>query len=132
MRRSVGRSFNCITVDGDTSTSDTLLAFATGKAGHPTVTRPDDPLLRDFRRQLDALCIDLATLVVRDGEGAEKFVTIHVTGAVSMAALLGTLAGDDTIQVIPTSIKGTRRLRDAIDRLFRMEGEARGRKVRRR
>jgi glutamate N-acetyltransferase/amino-acid N-acetyltransferase len=68
------RSFNSITVDGDTSTSDTFLAFATG------VRRADPDALRDA---LMDLCRELALLIVRDGEGAEKLVTINVTGAQS-------------------------------------------------
>jgi glutamate N-acetyltransferase/amino-acid N-acetyltransferase len=80
------RSFNSITVDGDTSTSDTALLFATGKAGHKRVTRPADPRLKSFRRALDEVMIDLAQQIVRDGEGAEKFVTIEVKGAASAKA----------------------------------------------
>ena len=80
------RSFNSITVDGDTSTSDTVLLCATGQARHKRVTRKSDPRLRDFRRALDEIMVDLAQQIVRDGEGAEKFVTIHVTGATSTAA----------------------------------------------
>ena len=80
------RSFNSITVDGDTSTSDTVLLFATGQAKHKRVTRKSDPRLRDFRRALDEVMVDLAQQIVRDGEGAEKFVTINVTGATSAAA----------------------------------------------
>ncbi|MGE0258822.1 MAG: bifunctional glutamate N-acetyltransferase/amino-acid acetyltransferase ArgJ [Alphaproteobacteria bacterium] len=76
-------SFNSITVDSDTSTSDTVLLCATGQARHAPVTRPDDPRLADFRRALDTVMVDLATQIVRDGEGAEKFVTIEVTGAES-------------------------------------------------
>ncbi|HEY1259652.1 MAG TPA: bifunctional glutamate N-acetyltransferase/amino-acid acetyltransferase ArgJ [Stellaceae bacterium] len=75
------RSFNSITVDGDTSTSDTLLLCATRQAAHRPVARPDDPRLADFRQALDRVLIDLAQQVVRDGEGAQKFVTITVTGA---------------------------------------------------
>jgi len=80
------RSFNSITVDGDTSTSDTLLLVATGKAGNRRITRAADPALRAFRRALDELLVDLAQQVVRDGEGAEKFVTIEVSGAASAGA----------------------------------------------
>ena len=80
------RAFNSITVDGDTSTSDTLLLCATGKAKHKRVTRATDPRLRDFRRALDAVLIDLAQQIVRDGEGAQKFITIRVTGAASSKA----------------------------------------------
>ncbi len=77
------RSFNCTTVDGDTSTSDTVLLIATGKAGHGSVDSAADPRLKDFKRQLDDLLRDLAIQIVRDGEGAEKLVEIRVTGAVS-------------------------------------------------
>ena len=86
LRRAADRSFNAITVDGDTSTSDTMLICATGQADHPGVTDHRDRLLTDFRRQLDGLAIDLAHQVVRDGEGAQKFVTITVTGATSARA----------------------------------------------
>ncbi|HTH97067.1 MAG TPA: bifunctional glutamate N-acetyltransferase/amino-acid acetyltransferase ArgJ [Stellaceae bacterium] len=75
------KSFNAITVDSDTSTSDTILLAATGKAGNAAVTNATDPALRGFRKALDSLLLDLAHLVVRDGEGAEKFVEIRVKGA---------------------------------------------------
>lgn len=78
----VETSFNCITVDSDTSTSDTVQLFATGcGAPHPEVTSVDDPALKEFRAKLSAVCLDLAWQVVRDGEGAQKFITITVTGA---------------------------------------------------
>lgn len=80
------RSFNCTTVDGDTSTSDTVLLFATGRAGNPSPASPDDPALADFAAALLDLCVDLATQVVRDGEGAQKFVTIRICGAVDDAS----------------------------------------------
>ena len=80
------RSFNSITVDGDTSTSDTVLLCATGQARHQPVTRAADRRLDGFRTALGRIMIDLAQQVVRDGEGAQKFVTIDVTGAESAAA----------------------------------------------
>ena len=80
------RSFNSITVDGDTSTSDTVLLCATGAARHKAVTGPRDPHLKEFRAALDAVLVDLAQQIVRDGEGAEKFVTIAVSGAASPRA----------------------------------------------
>ena len=83
---STDRSFNCMTVDGDTSTSDTVLLCATGQAPHRAVASPGDRRLRDFRRALDAVMIDLAQQIVRDGEGAQKFVTIEVTGAATARA----------------------------------------------
>jgi len=77
------RSFSCITVDGDTSTSDTVLAFATGAAGNVPLASNDYAGAAAFRAALDAVCLELAHLVVRDGEGASKFITIDVTGAES-------------------------------------------------
>ncbi len=77
------KSFSCITVDGDTSTSDTVLAFATGKADHAQVTGWDSPGAYAFAAALSDMCDQLAQLVVRDGEGATKFITIRVSGAVS-------------------------------------------------
>jgi glutamate N-acetyltransferase/amino-acid N-acetyltransferase len=80
----VKNSFNAITVDSDTSTSDTLILFATGKgAHHPAITKTSDKRLNDFRNKLDALLLDLALQVVRDGEGARKLIRIDVTGAES-------------------------------------------------
>jgi glutamate N-acetyltransferase / amino-acid N-acetyltransferase len=76
-------SFNCITVDSDTSTSDTVLAFATGKAGNAPLASFDDAGADAFASALDDICRQLAHLVVRDGEGAQKFIEIAVTGAVS-------------------------------------------------
>jgi glutamate N-acetyltransferase/amino-acid N-acetyltransferase len=83
LTKSVDRSFNCITVDGDTSTSDTVLMFATGAAGGPlkALRSAEDARLKGFARALDALCMDLAHQVARDGEGAEKFIEIAITGA---------------------------------------------------
>ena len=87
--KSVGRSFNCITVDSDTSTSDTLLLFATGAAaarGAPEIDDAADPRLAAFRRALDKLLLDLAHQVVCDGEGARKFIEVSVAGAASRKA----------------------------------------------
>jgi len=86
LRASVERSFNAITVDGDTSTSDTVLLVATQQAQHATVSSATEPRLRAFRRALDQVMVDLAQQIVRDGEGAEKFVTIDVSGAMSARA----------------------------------------------
>jgi glutamate N-acetyltransferase/amino-acid N-acetyltransferase len=82
----VGSSFNAITVDSDTSTSDTLMLFATGKAQNPNIARAADPRLADFRKSLDSLLLDLALQVVKDGEGAQKLIRIDVTGAENDAA----------------------------------------------
>ena len=76
-------TFNCITVDSDTSTSDTVLAFATGKAGNAPLSSFDDAGADAFMAALTDLCRQLAHLVVRDGEGAQKFIAVDVTGATS-------------------------------------------------
>ncbi|WP_062113031.1 bifunctional glutamate N-acetyltransferase/amino-acid acetyltransferase ArgJ [Aureimonas sp. AU40] len=82
LTEAVGPSFNSVTVDSDTSTSDTLLLFATGKAGNPQVTDAADPRLQPFREALNAVLLDLARQVARDGEGARKEIQVTVSGAV--------------------------------------------------
>jgi glutamate N-acetyltransferase / amino-acid N-acetyltransferase len=88
LARAVNPSFNCITVDGDTSTSDTVLMFATGAAGNAVkgLRSADDVALKGFAKALDTLCMDLAHQVAKDGEGAEKFIEIAITGAESEKA----------------------------------------------
>lgn len=81
LSKGADQSFNAITVDGDTSTSDTLLLFATGQAGNKAPKTATDKELKGFRAALFDLLRDLAHQVVRDGEGATKFVEIRVTGA---------------------------------------------------
>ncbi|KCZ92434.1 bifunctional glutamate N-acetyltransferase/amino-acid acetyltransferase ArgJ [Hyphomonas johnsonii] len=76
-------TFNAITVDGDTSTSDTLMVFATGANREPVIASRDDARFAAFAAALHATCLDLALQVVKDGEGASKFVTVRVEGAVS-------------------------------------------------
>ncbi len=86
LSKGVGKTFNAITVDSDTSTSDTLLAFATGAAsgrGAPAIDDPRDKRLSSFRRAFNRLLKQLALQVVSDGEGARKLVEITVTGAKS-------------------------------------------------
>ncbi|WP_416897030.1 MAG: bifunctional glutamate N-acetyltransferase/amino-acid acetyltransferase ArgJ [Minwuia sp.] len=76
------RTFNCVTVDGDMSTSDMCLLFATGMGpAHPKVESATDPALADFAEKLEAILRDLAIQIARDGEGAQKLITIDVTGA---------------------------------------------------
>ena len=84
--RANAATFSCITVDGDTSTSDTVMVFATGKAGNARIEGWDSPGADAFAAALAEVCRDLAQLVVRDGEGAQKFITIRVSGAVSDAS----------------------------------------------
>ncbi len=81
----VDETFNRITVDGDTSTNDTVLAFATGKGG-VVVRESDEVAVAALRDALREVCHDLALQIVKDGEGISKFVTIHVRGAPDMAA----------------------------------------------
>ncbi|QDM40164.1 bifunctional glutamate N-acetyltransferase/amino-acid acetyltransferase ArgJ [Altererythrobacter sp. TH136] len=76
-------TFNCITVDSDTSTSDTVLAFATGQAGNAPLASIEDAGADAFAAALHDVCRQLAHLVVRDGEGAAKFIEVAVTGATS-------------------------------------------------
>jgi glutamate N-acetyltransferase / amino-acid N-acetyltransferase len=98
-------SFNAITVDSDTSTSDTLILFATGKgANHPAIAKSSDKRLGDFRKKLDALLLDLALQVVRDGEGAQKLIRVDVTGADS----------DDAAKKIALSIANSPLVKTAI------------------
>ncbi|HEX8373717.1 MAG TPA: bifunctional glutamate N-acetyltransferase/amino-acid acetyltransferase ArgJ [Geminicoccaceae bacterium] len=86
LREGADRSFNATTVDSDTSTSDTLLLLATGAAGNRPAAAADDPALADFREALLAVLTSLAHQVVRDGEGAQKFIAVAVRGAVDDAA----------------------------------------------
>ena len=83
LAEAVAGSFNRITVDSDTSTSDTVLAFATGAGGGPTLTSRDDPGADAVQAALSELCHRLALLVVRDGEGATKLIQVTVAGAES-------------------------------------------------
>src|SRR6187551_806404 len=81
--RANASTFSCITVDSDTSTSDTVLAFATGTAGNAAIASFDDPGADAFVAALHDVCRQLALLVVRDGEGAQKLIEVRVTGAES-------------------------------------------------
>ena len=81
LRQSVETSFNRVTIDGDTSTNDACVLMATGRSGIPLIDDRDDPRCALFSRVLDELMAWLAQSLVRDGEGATKFVTIDVTGA---------------------------------------------------
>ena len=83
LSRNVKSTFNSITVDGDTSTSDTLLLFATGAMEHPLPSNDLDPILKEFEIGLNEVMLDLAKQIVRDGEGAQKLIKINVSGASS-------------------------------------------------
>ncbi|NCF49586.1 MAG: bifunctional glutamate N-acetyltransferase/amino-acid acetyltransferase ArgJ [Bacteroidetes bacterium] len=80
LRDAANRSFNAITVDSDTSTNDSVFLLASGAVDHIEITDANDPELADFRGALDDVMQDLAQQIVRDGEGASKFITIDVAG----------------------------------------------------
>ncbi len=102
-----GPSFNSITVDSDTSTSDTLLLFATGKGGkHAAIAKASDKRLAGFRRALDGLLLDLALQVVRDGEGAQKLIRIDVAGAESDKAAKRIALSIANSPLVKTAIAG--------------------------
>jgi glutamate N-acetyltransferase / amino-acid N-acetyltransferase len=84
--RANAATLSCITVDGDTSTSDTVMVFATGRAGNARIENWDSPGADAFAAALTDVCRTLAQLVVRDGEGATKFITIRVQGAADDAS----------------------------------------------
>lgn len=86
LSRAADETFNCITVDSDTSTSDTILAFATGRAGNDVVVDANSPGADAFAAALTDICRQLAHLVVKDGEGAQKFIAVTVSGAASDAS----------------------------------------------
>lgn len=100
------QSFNCLTVDGDTSTSDTVLLFATGKAGNASVAKASDKKLADFRKALAKVMADLAQQVAKDGEGAQKLVTIDVTGAKTDASARVIARAIANSPLIKTAIAG--------------------------
>ena len=100
------RSFNAITVDGDTSTSDMALLCATGQAGHAPVSDAGDTRLAGFRAALDQVTVDLAQQIVRDGEGATKFVTVAVTGAASDASAKTIALAIANSPLVKTAIAG--------------------------
>ena len=83
LRQSVDQSFNCVTIDGDTSTNDACVLMATDKADMPAIEALSDPRLGAFSKVLDDVLAGLAQSMIRDGEGATKFVTIEVTGTVN-------------------------------------------------
>lgn len=100
------KSFNAITVDSDTSTSDTALLFATGKAGNPPINGLTGADAEAFQAALDEVMLELAHLIIKDGEGAQKFVTIEVTGAADDGAArrIGLSIGNSPL--VKTAIAG--------------------------
>jgi glutamate N-acetyltransferase / amino-acid N-acetyltransferase len=109
LKNGVEDTFNAVTIDGDTSTSDTLLAFATGAAaarGAPKISRANDPRLKAFTKAFRAVLADLAEQVARDGEGARKLVEIIVDGAVSKASARRIAMSVANSPLVKTAIAG--------------------------
>ena len=111
LRKGTDRSFNCTTVDSDTSTSDTVLLFATGQAKHPRIPPGDgnnarNRMLKDFARALDEVLLDLALQVIRDGEGAQKLVRIDVSGAVTAKSAKRVAMAVANSPLVKTAIAG--------------------------
>ena len=97
-------TFNAITVDSDTSTSDTVLVFASGAADHAEISDPHDPALNDFKNALLRVMLNLAHQIIKDGEGASKFIAVNVVGAVN----------DDSARNIAMSIANSPLVKTAI------------------
>jgi glutamate N-acetyltransferase / amino-acid N-acetyltransferase len=109
LRQGVADTFNAVTIDGDTSTSDTLLAFATGAAaahGVAKIIRLSDPRLATFRKGFVAVLADLAEQVARDGEGARKLVEVVVEGAVSKKSARRVALSIANSPLVKTAIAG--------------------------
>ena len=107
LKDGVGDTFNAVTIDGDTSTSDTLMMFATGKAKDcPRIARAADPRLKAFKKALHAVLADLAEQVARDGEGARKLVEIVVEGAASNASARRIAMAIANSPLVKTAIAG--------------------------
>ncbi len=106
LKDGVADTFNAVTIDGDTSTSDTLMIFATGQAGNPRIARAADPRLKDFKRALKAVLADLSEQIARDGEGARKLVEIVVEGAVSKASARRIAMSIANSPLVKTAIAG--------------------------
>jgi glutamate N-acetyltransferase/amino-acid N-acetyltransferase len=106
LKDSVTDTFNAVTIDGDTSTSDTLMMFATGKADAPRIARAADPRLKDFRRALHGVMASLSEQIARDGEGARKLVEIIVEGAASKASARRIAMSIANSPLVKTAIAG--------------------------
>ncbi|MCK1759398.1 bifunctional glutamate N-acetyltransferase/amino-acid acetyltransferase ArgJ [Bradyrhizobium sp. 137] len=109
LKRGVEDTFNAVTIDGDTSTSDTLLAFATGAAakhGAPKISRASDPRLKGFVKAFNQVLANLSEQVARDGEGARKLVEITVEGAKTKASARKIAMSIANSPLVKTAIAG--------------------------
>ncbi|MBX9775056.1 MAG: bifunctional glutamate N-acetyltransferase/amino-acid acetyltransferase ArgJ [Xanthobacteraceae bacterium] len=107
LRETVEDTFNAVTIDGDTSTSDTLMVFATGAAkSAPKISKANDPRLKGFRKAFATVLADLSEQVARDGEGARKLVEIEVEGAVSKTSARRIAMSIANSPLVKTAIAG--------------------------
>jgi glutamate N-acetyltransferase/amino-acid N-acetyltransferase len=109
LKNGVEDTFNAVTIDGDTSTSDTLLAFATGAAaanGAPKIARASDPRLKAFVKAFNGVLADLSEQVARDGEGARKLVEVVVEGATTKASARKIAMSIANSPLVKTAIAG--------------------------
>jgi len=106
LREVVDRSFNRISVDGETSTNDMVALLANGRAGNPTLATPDDPGYPAFRDALEHVLVRLSKMIVVDGEGATKFVEINVKGAADEVAAVRSARSVATSALVKTALHG--------------------------
>jgi glutamate N-acetyltransferase/amino-acid N-acetyltransferase len=106
LSNTVADTFNAVTIDGDTSTSDTLLAFATGAARARKIARANDPRLKEFRAAFTQLLANLSEQVARDGEGARKLVEVVVESAVSKKSARRVALSIANSPLVKTAIAG--------------------------
>jgi glutamate N-acetyltransferase/amino-acid N-acetyltransferase len=106
LKDGVADTFNAVTIDGDTSTSDTLMLFATGQSSAPRIARASDPRLKAFRQALRQVLANLSEQVARDGEGARKLVEIVVEGAVSKVSARRIAMSIANSPLVKTAIAG--------------------------
>ena len=106
LKDGTANTFNAVTIDGDTSTSDTLMLFATGKSGAPRIARASDPRLKGFKKALHAVLANLSEQIARDGEGARKLVEIVVEGAVSKVSARRIAMSIANSPLVKTAIAG--------------------------
>ena len=106
LQKAVAKTFNSITVDGDTSTNDMVAIFATGKAKNSKIYNVLDPKLKDFEKALYRLSLNLSKQIVADGEGAKKFITVNVIGARSLTMAKNVAFSIANSPLVKTAIAG--------------------------
>ncbi len=106
LREAVGQTFNMVTVDGDTSTNDTVVLLANGLAGNEILSTEDNAAYGSFRDGLLAVATELTVALARDGEGASKLITVHVTGAIDHRAATVVAKSIATSTLVKTAVFG--------------------------